>query len=291
MDELDSLDKIGHYDRYLMWSVVMSEEIAHYYSGEIEKDRLEQEQFRLEGIRTKRIISRFLTRPGMKIVDIGGGAGFYAFWLQKLGHAVSLLDLTPKNIELANQYASKHQNPLAACEVGTATHLPFPDNYFDVALLLGPLYHLIKEEERIKALQEAKRVLKPNGVLLAATISRYASLIDGLRFDLFADNVFEKMMLHDLKTGVHHNPTNKPEYFTTAFFHTPDEIKREVQKAGLKLEQVLPIEGMGWLVSDLNYKCNDEAYMFKLHQLLDLLEQNETLTPMSPHIMAIAKKP
>ena len=72
------------------------EEIKKFYSNEMEKDRLELELFKLEGIRTKEIISRFLSKKPMDIADIGGGAGFYAFWLQALGHHVSLIDLSPK---------------------------------------------------------------------------------------------------------------------------------------------------------------------------------------------------
>lgn len=158
------------------------EEIIQYYTGGVEKQRLEEENFKLEGIRTKRIIARYVKNEGCNIIDIGGGTGFYAFWLQSLGHHVSLLDVTPRNIELASQYAMQNKISLQDCEVGNALSLRFPDNSFDFALLLGPLYHLTQRDDRIRALQEACRVLKPNGVLFAASISRYASLIDGFLF-------------------------------------------------------------------------------------------------------------
>jgi 2-polyprenyl-3-methyl-5-hydroxy-6-metoxy-1,4-benzoquinol methylase len=152
------------------------EKIKAYYANEIEKDRLDTDLFRLEGIRTKEIISRFLKKENMSIVDIGGGAGFYAFWLQSMGHRVHLVDLSPKNVELANDYASQHGVTLSSCSVGDATQLAFGDNAFDVTLMLGPLYHLTEEQERMEALHEAKRVMKPGGMLFAAVISRYASI-------------------------------------------------------------------------------------------------------------------
>jgi len=65
-------------------------------------------------------------------------------------------------------------------EVGDATELKEEKDQYDIALLLGPLYHLTHRDLRLKALMEAKRVLKPNGVLICAVISRYASLFDGL---------------------------------------------------------------------------------------------------------------
>ncbi|SRR5258706_10503305 len=75
----------------------------------MEKDRLEQELFKLEGLRTKEIIGKYLSEQPMIIADIGGAAGFYAFWLQEMGHDVSLIDLSPGNIELAKEYSKKQE--------------------------------------------------------------------------------------------------------------------------------------------------------------------------------------
>lgn len=147
------------------------DKIKQYYESEIEKDRLDQEIFLLEGIRTKEIISRYLSKDKMNIIDIGGGAGYYSFWLQEKGHQVTLVDLSPKNIELANQYSRENGRQLSKIEIGDATDLKYNDNEFDFALLFGPLYHLVNKEERIKAISEAKLVLKPNGVVLIAVIS------------------------------------------------------------------------------------------------------------------------
>lgn len=265
-----------------------SNKITQYYSGEIEKNRLELQHFKLEGIRTKRIIERYLNDKGLKIVDIGGGAGFYAYWLRSLGHHVSLVDLSSKNIELATQYARQNNTSLEICEIGDATNLRFPDNSFDIALLLGPLYHLTEREHRLKAIQEAKRVLKPKGLLLTAVISRYASLIDGLARNLILDDRFETIMERDLETGIHINDTDNPEYFTTAFFHTPTEIKNEILESGLTFEKLIAIESMGWLMD--HHKLNDELYMNKIHRIIDKIESNNDLIAISPHIMAVANK-
>ena len=63
----------------------MRDEIKKYYASEIEKDRLDQDHFKLEGIRTQQIIRRYLSPTPLNIIDVGGGAGFYAFWQQSLG--------------------------------------------------------------------------------------------------------------------------------------------------------------------------------------------------------------
>ena len=121
--------------------------------------------FMLEGIRTKEIISRYLVKDKMNIVDIGGGAGYYSFWLQEMGHQVTLVDLSPKNIDLARQHSLTTGIQLTRIQTGDAIALDFKEEEFDLVLLCGPLYHLTDKEERLKALSEAKRVLKPNGVL------------------------------------------------------------------------------------------------------------------------------
>jgi ubiquinone/menaquinone biosynthesis C-methylase UbiE len=81
------------------------------------------------------------------------------------------------------------------------------------------------------ALREARRILKPKGVLIAAAISRFASLIDGLARGFFCDSDFRKIVASDLATGQHRNPTSQTAYFTTAYFHRPEELAAEVREA------------------------------------------------------------
>ncbi|MBK8551583.1 MAG: class I SAM-dependent methyltransferase [Ignavibacteria bacterium] len=173
---------------------------------------------------------------------------------------------------------------------GDATDLKFEDAQFDLVLLLGPLYHLTGKEERLKALSEAKRVLKPDGILLAAVISRYASLFDGFKRDLINDDQFEKLLINDLKTGVHLNETGNPEYFTTAYFHTHSEIKNEITESGLKFEKLIAIESFGWIVNNFQVKSEDINYMKKLRNIISIVESNEDIIAMSPHIIAVARR-
>src|SRR5215813_13231795 len=106
--------------------------------------------------------------------------------------------------------------------------------------------------------------MKSRGVLLAAVISRYASLFDGFQRDLVFDNRFFSQLTEDLKTGIHLNETDNLEYFTTAFFHTPEEIVNEITESGLYPERLIAIESFGWIVKDIIEKVKDPAYMEKL---------------------------
>jgi ubiquinone/menaquinone biosynthesis C-methylase UbiE len=73
---------------------------------------------------------------------------------------------------------------------------------------MGPLYHLVEAADRLQALAEAYRVLKPGGTVFAVGISRFASSIDGLASGYFLDPAFRAIMLGDLEDGQHSSPGN-----------------------------------------------------------------------------------
>lgn len=266
------------------------DKIRDFYSHEIEPNRLDLEIFKLEGIRTKEIIERYLPKNNLEILDVGGGAGYYSFWLREKGHNVTLVDLSPGNIQLVRKYAETSGIKLNRFETGDAVNLNFPDERFDMVLLLGPLYHLTERNERIAALSEAKRVLKPGGILLSAVISRYASLFDGFQRDLVLDDLFFEILKDDLHNGVHQNKTENLEYFTTAYFHTKAEITEEIAASGLQLEKLIAVESFGWFIRNFDDKLKDPVYMEKLLFIIRTVESNEDLVAMSPHIIAVSRK-
>ncbi len=93
-----------------------------------------------------------------------------------------------------------------------------------------------------------------------------------------------------MKTGLHLNETGNPEYFTTAYFHTPKEIIAEIAESALIFEKLISIESFGWMVTDFNKKEKDKNYMKKLSEVISMVESNEDLIAISPHIIAIARK-
>ncbi len=97
---------------------------------------------------------------------MGGAAGIYAFPLAETGYKVHLIDPIAVHIEQAKEHAIKTGMSLASYTVGDARNLEQPDNSADVVLFFGLLYHLIDEKDRLKALREAYRFLKPGGMLL-----------------------------------------------------------------------------------------------------------------------------
>jgi Transposase IS200 like len=98
-------------------------------------------------------------------------------------------------------------------------------------------------------------VLRPGGVLVAAAISRFASTYDGLLRVHLDEPAFQTIVERDLLEGQHRNPTRRPEWFTTAYFHLPDELGQEVAEAGLRLDAVLAVEGPGGMLPDVGTPC------------------------------------
>ena len=266
-------------------------EIDSHYAAGLEADRLAQGSGRLELARTQEVLWRFLPPPPAVVIDVGGGPGRYACWLAGLGYEVHLYDPVPLHVAQAEE-ASRAQaaHPIASCTIGDARALGRPDDSTDAVLLLGPLYHLTERADRLTALREARRVLRPGGTLVAAAISRFASALDGLRGGYLDDPAFAAIALRDLADGQHRNPTGHPAYFTTAFFHRPDELRQEVTDAGLTSVQLLAVEGPAWLLQDFDAHWDDPGRRERLLDVVRRVEADPSLLGASAHLLAIAGK-
>lgn len=269
----------------------LPDEIVEHYEKVEEAARLERSESQIEKIRTQEILRRYLPPAPAVILDIGGGAGVYAFWLAERGYHVHLVDGTPRHITQAEEVAQKiGDKPLASIKLGDARQIDHPDSSADGVLLLGPLYHLTERNDRIHALREAYRVLRPGGVLIAAGINRFASTIEALLAGLVGDPEFVPIYEQDLRYGQHRNPTDNPEYFTTAFFHYPQELIDEFESAKFRFETLLAIEGPVRIMKDFPKQWQIPDIQERLLKIARLTEAEPTLLGVSPHFMGIGKK-
>ena len=264
--------------------------IKAYYDRAPEESRLEHGAFQLERARTRELIIRHAPRPPATVLDVGGAAGAYAFWLAELGYKVSLVDATPRLVDIARERNQSAAHKLVACDVGDARSLARANDSVDMLLMLGPLYHLVEAPDRHAALSEAMRVLVPNGLLVAAGISRWASTLDGLSRELLGDPAFARIVERDLRDGRHENPTDRLDYFTTAYFHRPDELRREVADAGLDVVALYGIEGPGWILSDLMERWSDPKRRETLLEVARSVESEEAMIAASAHLLVVARK-
>jgi ubiquinone/menaquinone biosynthesis C-methylase UbiE len=266
-------------------------EITAYYATGIEESRLAQGREQLEEVRTKELLGRYLPPPPAVVLDVAGGPGAYALWLASQGYTVHLRDATPLHVEQARAASARQlEAPLRSAEVGDARAVALPDASVEAVLLLGPLYHLPERADRLQALREARRVLRVGGMAIVVGISRFASLQEGLYHGFLDDPAFQAIVDRDLHDGQHRNPTGRPEYFTTAFFHHPDELPLEVTEAGLVVEAHLAIEGPHAFIPDFPAWWNDAARRERLLSLLRRVEAERTLLGASPHFAVVARR-
>jgi 2-polyprenyl-3-methyl-5-hydroxy-6-metoxy-1,4-benzoquinol methylase len=266
-----------------------SDPILRHYDAVEEASRLDAGRGRLERMRTQELLERFLPAAPATVLDVGGAAGVYSSWLAERDYRVHLVDLSPKHVEEALGVAASLPHPFTA-EVGDVRSLPADDASYDAVLLLGPLYHLQDRDDRLQAWREASRVVRPGGFVVAALISRFASMLDGLRAGYAFDDRFAQLMWRDVETGCHDNPDEIEHWFTTAYFHHPDEIQPEVADSGLHHQATLGIEGpAAFVIPDLTEAMDDPAQREVVLASARAVETEPTLMSSSSHLFVVAR--
>jgi len=265
--------------------------ISSHYNLGAEQSRL----FRrgapdVEYTRSLELLQRLLPPPPAQVLDVGGGPGTYAVPLARAGYQVHLLDLMPLHVEQAREAAAADPAASFTGELGNALDLPQETRSQDAVVLFGPLYHLTEAGDRLQALAEARRVLRPGGQVLVTAISRFASLIDGLYLGRLDDPEFRPIMERDITDGQHRNPdpVGRPGFFTTAYFHTPDGLSAEIGQAGFGPVTVYGVEGPGWPMRE---QWADPRLREQILFAARAAETEPSLLGFSPHLIAAASRP
>jgi ubiquinone/menaquinone biosynthesis C-methylase UbiE len=259
----------------------VAENIIYSYTYEFdETKRLTEDIGPIEFARTKELLQRLLPPILAVIVDVGGAAGPYSFWLSSLGYSVHLLDIVPVHIEKAKQIdADPKSSKLAGIHLGDARNLPFGDCFADAVIVHGPLYHLPEYSDRLQVLAEGKRILKRNRKLFAFGITRYAGLIYSITKGLVYDSDYRNMIATEIQTGRRLQSPKEKSCFKSAYFHLPTEMEKEVLEAGLTVERTYGILGPAWQVPDLQNDWNDPERRIVLLELARLTENEPILGP------------
>ncbi|MFE8947026.1 class I SAM-dependent methyltransferase [Streptomyces sp. NPDC007856] len=263
----------------------LTEEIAEYYGRDREDARLRTGAGRLEFWRTQDVLRRLLPPAPARILDVGGGSGIHAEWLAADGHDVELLDPVPLHVERAARL------PGVRARHGDARALDAPDASGDVALLLGPLYHLPERSDRVRALAEARRVVRPGGLVVAATINRFAPLHDNLSTGLYFDAEHRPQIEAAVGDGLM-SPTGRPKsLFTTAYFHDPGDVPAEFADAGLTPQAQYGLEGAAWLMADVASWLDDPERRALVLAATRRTESVPSLLGISGHVLTAGIRP
>lgn len=263
--------------------------VDHYERTYDEGQRITEGFGQLEFVRTREIIRRHLPPGPLRVLDVGGGTGVHARWLAESGHEVVVVDIVPRHVEAARELAALGLS--VSAELGDARQLAQADEGFDVVLLLGPLYHLTERADRLRAFREARRVVKGGGLVIAAAISRFASLYSGLSEGAIFDPEFAAVVERDLRDGQHRNPSRRPDWFTTAYFHRPEDFEAESVEAGVEVIEVLGVEGLAVWLPQLEGRWDDPTDRNTIVGSARAVEAEAALRGVSPHLLLVGRKP
>lgn len=260
----------------------LNSQIRRYYDLGNEDNRLRAGPGRLELWRTQHILRRWLPPVPATVLDVGGGSGVHAEWLAADGYDVTLIDPVPLHVEQASAIAG------VKAQLGDARSLSLPDASADVVLLLGPLYHLPERSERIQAIQEAMRVARPGALIAAAAISRFSVVHDSLVKTWMDDDSWADAVTRTIATGTHTNDEARPGRFTTAYFHLPHDLHDEFADAGLPDTDVLPVEGVGSLMANVDDLLDVPNRREVLMRWVELMEREPSSVGATGHLLALA---
>lgn len=252
-------------------------EIEKYYNKFNEDKRLNTRHGQVEFFVTSEYIKKYLFN-GAKILDVGAGTGKYSLQLFDMGFDVTSVELVKKNLSVLQE-----KNPHIKAYQGNALSLKkFADNSFDIVLLLGPLYHLFEEKDKIQALNEAKRVVKTGGyIFVAYLLSDYALIRHAIM-----DNNLQESLLNGKIDKKYNIISNEKDLYS--YVHLCD-IERYNNQANLTREAIFSPDGpTDYIRPYINKLSENDFEYYKQYVLYN--SQRQDLLGASSHIVDILKK-
>lgn len=252
-----------------------TERVNRTYDVFDEAKRLSTKAGKVEFITTVRYIEKYL-KPGDKILDVGAGTGAYSIYFSRNGYEISALELADANVAAFR----KRIMPGDCIDLvqGNALDLSrYPDKHFDIVLVLGPLYHLERKEDKQRCIEEAKRVCKDGGKIFFAFISNDMVVLTELMYN-------EKYFFSDT-----YDHDSFKVYDFPFVFNTLDEMREILHRGGVKILDEVASDGVSELLAGRINALDEESYEQYLRYHFYTCEKPEMLG-RSNHLLFVTEK-
>ena len=264
--------------------------IEQFYDANPQYEWERLERHRVEYGITLLSLQEHLPAPPAAIIDVDGSVGRYAIELARRGYAVTLVDISAACLEFARAKAAERNVELTGCARADARDLAgFAEASFDAALLMGPLYHLLDHAERLRAVREARRLLRPGGPVFAVFIGRYAPIQYAAAQRPEYISALPEELESILGSGVYRRPAGS-EGFIDAWFAHPADVPPLMAEGGF---EQLDLIGCEPLVNELEARVNQAPP--ELHrqwiELLYRLSRDESLLGACAHLLYVGRRP
>ena len=252
-----------------------------YYQNYDEDSRLTSRHGSVEFLTTMRYITRYL-KPGMRICEIGAATGRYSHHLARAGYQVDAVELLSYNVEIFKANTQPGEN--VRIFQGNAKELTmFPDNTYEITLILGPVYHLFTVPEQLQALAEAIRITKKDGIIFAAYCGNDATMVQYC----FGRGMIKQQRYRDLVDPVTFKASSDPA-----------ELFQLYRKEDIDaLMSVFPVKRLHYVGTDMatNYmrqtvdEMDDELFDLYMQYHFSICERQD-MVGVSHHVLDIFRK-
>lgn len=263
-------------------------DVKAYYNTHVEEEDRRLDNHPFEVPVTMHFVKKYLT-PGASVFDVACGTGRIGKLLLDHGYFVGLNDLSYKNMELVRERLDSHRNLIFTESSDALESEQWENKSWDCIFILGPLYHMISKENRLKMLKRAYDNLKPGGFLFSSFMTRTGAMVYGVKHNpegiLYPDGA-KKLW----ETGTDNRFVEDTEYFTNAYFSHPEEIKPLLESVGLKPLHLAGAEGIFGERFELFHQLKEDLKDKWIQFIIENCEDNH-LVQQSKHLLSIAQKP
>ena len=261
--------------------------VREYYDRDPEREWDRHSRHRFEFPTTMHFLSKFMPAAAT-VLDLGGGPGRYAQALSAAGHTVDLVDISPKSVELARKLAAEHAVKIRRFEVANAVDLgAFAADSYDVVLNLGPLYHLIAEADRHRAILESLRVVKPGGMVAIGFISSYAHIYDVLDKDPASMDPTSSLGKWSRTSQVYREAEGR--HFTDGFVVEPFQLQGMMRRYPVDELAIIGAEGLFAQSERRICRCGEAAVRKWIELCKEVADTSEAIAA-SIHVTYFGRK-